>query len=196
MVWQKTGYQDSIEYDPDRHVLRYGAYEFHGGDLGLQRDTFEIDPTKVKSMGDVYLALGADVSRVSEINAANKLYSTAFSSGGAKATPFSGKESWKNDAAEQVWQTINPQQTKPSIWGTRSIMSGAPSAYNPDSTVPRALSTQKLDNGTMQFTFSDAVPTDYDFVNRVSSMANALAAGGGEQGDQRPERRRSATGAF
>lgn len=198
MAWQKTGYQKAVEYDPDRHVLRYGTYEFHGDALGLKRDTVDIDPTKIKSVSDVYLALGADPDAVKTVTTANKLYGTAFDGGGlAPAQPFSGKDAWKNDAAQRIYATLNPEQQKqpPSVWG-ESANKDRTAIDTTDRTVPRMLTTQKLDTGLMQFSFSDPVPADYDFVNRISSMANALSAStGGDLGNQRP-RRRTATGAF
>lgn len=193
MAWQKTGYQKAIEYDPDRHVLRYGTYEFHGDALGLKRDTVDIDPTKIKSVSDVYLALGADPDAARTVTTANKLYGGLT----APAQPFTGKDAWKNDAAKRIYATLNPeaarkQQAADSMRPNENLYG----SYGTPAEPSRTISTQKLDTGLMQFTFSDPIPTGYDFVNRISSMANALSAStGGDLGDQRP-RRRTATGAF
>lgn len=160
MVWQKFGYQDAAEYDPERNVVRYGTYEFHAKDAGLTTSSYQ------------------------------------------GRTQDEAMNAWKTQATQQLMDK-KKQSYKENPFSNEAIAS---TLYGPQLSItemaslaakqPVVIGQKDLGNGMFEFVMSDKSVNDYDFVNRLSSMANALSAkSGGDLGDQRP-RRRTATGAF
>lgn len=103
--------QDSgIEYDKSIDTIRWGSYTINPTELGLKREKAVIDPAKVKSIEDVYAMLGADPKAVKQANAWQSWQGSIF--GQQKPKIFTGKDSWKQSAADSIWAMINP--AKPS----------------------------------------------------------------------------------
>ena len=213
--WKRGGYQNSVEYDQNAGVVKYGDYEFHYKDLGLDKYSVQIDPAQIKAEADVYKMLGVEPAsqRQNDGGIAGMLYNRTSSN-------MKPGEAWKQTAAQQIWSQIDNERNPNRIvgggfWGNfntnqRNEGSWVGNTYQPaeprgfgaiglyGNNDPKPIqSLTKLDNGMYEIAYSDIAPDDYEFVNRVSSMANALSASiaGGDGSAQRP-RRKTATGAF
>lgn len=218
-TWKKGGYENAVDYDQNAGVVKYGDYEFHYKDVGLDTYKMTIDPAQIKTSDDVYNAFGI---KKQVFDPASKLYGTS-NIGVGRTRPLNSLEAWKYEAANNIWLKLdrerNPDKystlnnsfkipygrtspestqglpkTENRLYGSGNI--GAGLNYAPKAALPLKSITM-LDNGMYEVAYADAVPGTYDFVNRLSSMANALSASisGGDGSSQRP-RRRTATGAF
>ena len=156
MAWQKFGYENSLEYDPDRDVLRFGTYEFNSKDAKM--------PVVAR-----YQAQSADVAmKTWEESYLAKLQEDSKKQSGIAGILYGG-------------ETLDPIQRSLKLDAERPVIIGQ----------------KDLSNGMFEYVLADRSVNQYDFVNNISSMANALSASiaGGDGSEQRP-RRRTATGAF
>lgn len=160
-AWSPFGYDNALEYDPIRSIVRFGAYEFHANDAKL--------PIIGKFQG------GSVADAMSKWESS---YTKNWQDEKRKSTNVFGQQ-WTGGSIADMF--YGPQM---------SIQDMAKMAQNR----PIVIGTQKLQNGLFEYTLADKSANSYEFIDRISSMANALSAQSAGDSDQRP-RRRTASGA-
>lgn len=161
-AWNRFGYQNSLEYDPGRNVVRFGQFEFNAKDAGLN----VVGKYQARSEKEAQLAWQEEYKRNYYAQQGNQTPRNSL------AEVLYGSSRNENPLDFQFFDRLNAD---------RPIVAGK----------------KDLGNGMFEFVMAANNAGEYDFVNKISAMANALSKtiAGGDGSTQRP-RRRTATGAF
>lgn len=179
MAYQKTGYQNWVEYDPTIDTIRYGTYTMNPTVLGLTRDTGVVGKAGGKApqtMEDIYSLLGAKTQAFGN----NPM---AFLFGNQQTAPrFEGADAWKEQLAQQIFGLINPNQAKASkLYGgnpmsnpTATMMGVNRYATQANKGPQYDISVSQNPDGTFTYDRRQKIPDSQEFAQKVSDYANKM----------------------